>query len=120
MSLGYRTVQRPPAGHNELLGGHGEDSIYAGPIGDVIWGDYKPSGQPETQVDHLYGGPGRDFIYASHGTNIIRSGGGAEVIHAHFGHGEITCSPRTTLFLSHRSHRRYRLHGCRNISYWGY
>jgi hypothetical protein len=26
-------------GHNELLGGHGDDSIHAGPWGDVIWGD---------------------------------------------------------------------------------
>src|SRR3954452_5044553 len=29
-------------GHNELLGGHGGDTIHAGPWGDVLWGDYKP------------------------------------------------------------------------------
>src|SRR4051812_49486679 len=42
------------SGHNELLGGHGSDTVYAGPWGDVIWGDYKPSGQPTSQRDRLY------------------------------------------------------------------
>src|SRR4051812_8938087 len=59
------------AGHNELLGGHGNDALYAGPWGDVLWADYKPSGQPTTQVDRVFGGNGRDSIYASHGTNMV-------------------------------------------------
>ena len=105
------------ARHNELLGGHGDDLIHAGPWGDVLWGDYKPGGQPEDQRDRLAGGPGKDFIYASHGTNVISSGGGADVIHAHFGRGSISCSDTTTLFLSHVSRKRYRLHGCGTISY---
>jgi hypothetical protein len=105
-------------GHNELLGGHGSDTIHAGPAGDVIWGDYKPSGQPGTQHDTIVGGPGRDFVYASHGTNDISSGGGADVIHAHFGRGSIQCSPQTTLYLSRRSRPRYHLSGCRHISYF--
>jgi hypothetical protein len=107
-------------GHNELLGGHGDDTIYAGPNGDVIWGDYKPCCQPTTQVDHLYGGPGNDFIYASHGTDYIYTGGGVDVVHAHFGHGEIHCdSPTVTIYLTHKSRHRYKLFGCsrRNISY---
>jgi hypothetical protein len=104
-------------GHNELLGGHGSDTIHAGPRGDVIWGDYKPSGQPATQSDRLHGGPGRDVIYASHGTNRITSGGGPDVIHAHFGRGSIRCSATTTLFISRRSRPRYHLAGCRRISY---
>jgi hypothetical protein len=100
-------------GHNELLGGHGSDTIYAGPKGDVLWGDYKPCCQPTTQVDHLYGGPGNDFIYASHGTNYISTGGGVDVVHAHFGRGEIHCQSDTvTIYLSHRSKRRYQLIGC--------
>ena len=108
----------PAAVHNELLGGHGSDTIYAGPQGDVLWGDYKPSGQPTNQVDHLFGGPGADFIYASHGTNYIDSGAGADTIHAHFGSGQITCgSPSTVVYLSRRSRRRYKLSGCRHISY---
>jgi Ca2+-binding RTX toxin-like protein len=107
-----------PARHNELLGGHGNDVIVAGAAGDVLWGDYKPGGQPESQVDHLIGGPGRDFIYASHGTNVIETGAGRDVVHAHFGRGSITCgSARTIVFLSHRSRRGYALHGCKRISY---
>lgn len=105
-------------GHNELLGGHGSDVIHAGPAGDVIWGDYKPSGQPTSQVDTIYGGPGRDVIYASHGTNLIYSGGGPDVIHAHFGGGEIHCSPQTLLYLSRKSRKGYRLYGCKRISYF--
>ena len=100
-----------------MLGGHGNDTIHAGPWGDVIWGDYKPKGQPTTQVDRLYGGPEKDFIYAGHGWNTIRSGGGADRIHAHFGHGIIHCSRRTIAYLSHRSIKRYKLRGCRRISF---
>lgn len=105
-------------GHNELLGGHGSDTIHAGPAGDVIWGDYKPDGQPTTQVDVLDGGAGNDFIYASHGTNDISTGGGKDVVHAHFGRGRIRCgSARTIVFLSHKSRPGYHLAGCRRISY---
>jgi len=105
-------------GHNELLGGHGNDTIHAGPAGDVIWGDYKPCCQPETQVDHLYGGPGNDFIYASHGLNYIYTGGGRDVVHGHFGRGEIHCdSPHVLVYLSRRSRRLYRLFGCTHVSY---
>jgi hypothetical protein len=99
--------------HNELLGGNGDDVIHAGPAGDVIWGDYKPSGQPTAQVDHLYGGPGDDFIYTSHGTNYVYTGGGVDVVHAHFGRGEIHCdSPTVAVYMSRASRRRYRLFGC--------
>jgi Ca2+-binding RTX toxin-like protein len=109
---------RATAGHNELLGGHGSDTIYAGDAGDVIWGDYKPSGQPSTQTDRIYGGRGNDFIYASHGRNIIDTGSGRDVVHAHFGRGEIHCrSAQATVYLSHRSRGRYRLFSCRNLSY---
>jgi Ca2+-binding RTX toxin-like protein len=105
-------------GHNELLGGHGNDTIHAGPAGDVIWGDYKPSGQPTTQVDRLYGGPGNDFIYASHGTNYIRTGVGEDVVHAHFGRGTIDCgSIHTIVFISHASRPHYKLTGCTHVSY---
>ena len=114
---------RPLSGHpnanNELLGGHGNDTIHAGPWGDVIWGDYKPCCQPAKQVDNLYGGPGRDFIYASHGTNFIFTGGGRDEVHAHFGRGgEIHCESRGVLvYISHRSRPHYRLFGCHRISY---
>jgi hypothetical protein len=104
---------------DELLGGHGNDMIFGRRASDVIWGDYKPCCQPTTQVDHLYGGPGKDFIYASHGINFIYTGGGRDHVHAHFGSGgEIHCdSPRVLVYLSHRSRRHYHLYGCRHISY---
>ncbi len=117
-SLVRAALVPPGIGHNELLGGHGSDTIHAGPAGDVIWGDYKPSGQPATQVDHLYGGAGNDFIYASHGANFIYTGGGVDIVHAHFGHGAIHCdSPGVTVNLSHKSSRRYRLFGCQHVTY---
>jgi Ca2+-binding RTX toxin-like protein len=104
--------------HNELLGGHGNDTITASDVGDVIWGDYKPSGQPETQSDTLIGGPGKDHIYASHGTNVIVTNGGADQVHAHFGRGSITCTTKAPLvFLSHRSQKLYKLHGCTRITH---
>jgi len=103
--------------HNELLGGHGSDTIYGGSAGDVLWGDYKPCCQPTTQVDHIFAGPGNDFIYTSHGTNYVHTGGGRDVVHAHFGRGEIFCDSSTVMvFMSHVSRRRYRLHGCTHVS----
>jgi hypothetical protein len=112
-----------PAGerHNMLLGGHGDDVIHAGPWGDVIWGDYKcpcdgDTAQSTTQVDHLYGGPGKDFIFTSHGHNIVDGGGGPDVIHAHFGSGSITCGNEAVLYISNSARRRYALHDCPNIS----
>ena len=83
----------------------------------MLWGDYKPSGQPETQHDQLVGGAGKDFIYASHGTNDIVAGAGNDFVHAHFGRGEIDCGAGATVFLSHSSRRLYKLDGCRRISY---
>jgi Ca2+-binding RTX toxin-like protein len=107
-----------PGKHNEMLGGHGNDTITAADIGDVIWGDYKGSGQPTTQRDVLTGGPGKDHIYASHGTNTIVTKGGADQVHAHFGRGTITCTNRKPLiFLSHRSQKKYKLHGCTRITF---
>src|SRR5215211_5454880 len=112
LMMNSRDQSRPlnghPAKHNELLGGHGSDTIQAGNVGDVIWGDYKPCCQPTTQVDRLSGGPGNDHIYASHGVNYIRTGGGRDLVHAHFGRaGEIHCdSRRVKAYISHRSRGR--------------
>jgi Ca2+-binding RTX toxin-like protein len=105
-------------GHNELLGGHGNDTIFAGPWGDVLWADYKPSHQPSTQVDTLAGGPGRDFIYSSHGTNHITGGPGDDWIKAHFGKGTIDCGPgNDLLFISRKAQRHYAITGCEKISH---
>lgn len=106
------------SGHHELLGGHGSDTIHAGPQGDVIWGDYKPSGQPASQVDRLHGGAGRDFIYASHGTNVIRAGAGDDYVKAHFGKGIINCGPgNDLLYVSRRAQKSYKIKNCETISH---
>jgi hypothetical protein len=106
------------AGHNELLGGHGNDTIFAGPWGDVLWADFKPSHQPSTQTDTLIGGPGRDFIYASHGANTINAGPGDDWVKAHFGRGTIDCGPgRDLLFISRRAQRHFAITGCERISH---
>jgi hypothetical protein len=104
--------------HNELLGGHGNDTIHAGPNGDVLWGDYKPSGQPTGQRDVIVGGTGRDFIYASHGTNTIAAGAGNDWLKAHFGRGKIDCGPgRDVLYISRKAQRKYKISGCETISH---
>jgi Ca2+-binding RTX toxin-like protein len=104
--------------HNELLGGHGNDTLYAGPRGDVLWADYKPSGQPTTQVDRVFGANGRDFIYASHGTNMIAAGGGDDWVKAHFGSGTIDCGGgRDLLYISRRAQRHYTIRHCERISH---
>jgi Ca2+-binding RTX toxin-like protein len=113
-----RIVVHHTGRHNELLGGHGNDQIFAGPNGDVLWGDYKPSGQPSGQVDRLQGGPSRDFIYASHGRNLIAAGAGDDWIKAHFGRGVVDCGPgRDLLFISRRAQRHYLVSGCERISH---
>ena len=55
---GFVITDRP--GHSRLLGGHGDDTISASPWGDVIWGDYKPTGNTTRQSDRLSGGAGPD------------------------------------------------------------
>lgn len=106
------------SGHNELLGGHGDDTIFAGPHGDVLWGDYKPSGQPESQVDRIWGGDGDDFIYASHGYNNIQAGSGDDWIKAHFGRGIIDCGGgNDVLYVSRRAKKGYTIRNCETVSH---
>ncbi len=78
--------------HNWLLGGYGNDTIYGGEAGDVIWGDYQPSGQSESESDYLHGGNGNDWIYSSHGFNEIWTGGGDDHLLLVYGHGVIHCN----------------------------
>jgi hypothetical protein len=111
--------------HNWLLGGNGNDTIFAGARGDVIWGDYQPSGQPESQVDRLHGGAGADWIYSSHGFNEIWTGAGNDHLLLVYGHGIVYCDgaglktfvmdylpqnrPWTLMGCSHKVIDRYRV-----------
>ena len=102
--------------HNELLGGHGNDTIYAGPGGDVLWGDYLPNG-PARQRDKLFGGDGNDFIYGSKGRNLIRAGKGDDFIKARYGRGRIDCGEgNDILYTSRRFKRRYKIRRCERQS----
>jgi hypothetical protein len=110
-----QTVHGDPTEHNELLGGNGDDTLFGGNAGDVIWGDYEPSGQPSTQRDFLHGGDGNDWIYASHGYNEIWTGAGNDNIALVYGHGIVHCNGPGTKTLVVRylpQNRHYKLLGC--------
>jgi RTX calcium-binding nonapeptide repeat (4 copies) len=109
---GYKHV------HNELLGGNGNDTIWAGEEGDVIWGDFQPSGQPESQQDYLHGGAGNDFIYASHGHNVIWTGAGNDQLALVYGYGTVFCDGpglKTLVVRYLPQNRRFRLVGCKHV-----
>jgi RTX calcium-binding nonapeptide repeat (4 copies) len=101
--------------HNYLLGGNGNDTIWAGDAGDVVWGDSHPSGQPESQRDYLHGGRGADWLYASHGFNEIWTGAGNDHIALVYGHGVVHCDgPGLKTFVMRYlpSNRPWSLQGC--------
>lgn len=104
--------------HDELLGGHGNNVLTGGPAADVLWGDYKPGGQPANQHDVLIGGGGGDYIYASHGYNRILAGRGNDHIFAHFGTGVIDCGPgHDVVRVSRRGRRGWHIRHCETISH---
>jgi Ca2+-binding RTX toxin-like protein len=113
----YEQTDLVPAniGHNELLGGDGNDTIHAGGAGDVIWGDSHAEGNDTAQVDRLYGGAGDDWIYASHGTNYIWTGAGVDHLLLVYGHGVLYCNgPGRKILVMRKlsTNRHYRLVGC--------
>jgi Ca2+-binding RTX toxin-like protein len=118
LARGGSRVMTGRSGHNKLLGGHGSDTIHAGRWGDVIWGDYKPRGQPTSQHDRITGGNGRDHIYGSHGHNTIRAGGGNDWIKTHWGRGLVDCGGgRDVLYVSRRARPHYVIRNCERISH---
>ena len=105
--------------HNYLLGGYGDDTIYGGDAGDVIWGDYHPSGEP-TQTAVIHAGDGKNFIYSNDTVNFVWTGTNpATVVHAHEGSGVIHCeNAAIVVFTSHHALPHYKLDGCRHISFY--
>jgi hypothetical protein len=105
--------------HNYLLGGYGDDTIDGGNAGDVIWGDYHPSGESlQTAVIHAGNGP--NFIYVNDTVNYVWTGTNPDtVVHAHENSGVIHCqNPRIVVFTSHHALPHYKLDGCRRISFY--
>ncbi|MGH2903470.1 MAG: hypothetical protein ACRDK7_07805 [Solirubrobacteraceae bacterium] len=101
--------------HNMLLGGAGDDTIYAGDEGDVIWGDSHAGDNPTTQRDFLHGGPGEDWLYASHGYNEIWTGAGNDHVALVYGHGTVFCNGpgRKALVMRYLPRNRpWKLVGC--------
>ena len=75
-------------------------------------------GPAARQHDQIWGGPGRDHIYASHGKNAIRAGGGNDWIKAHFGRGLVDCGAgNDLLYISRRAQKHYKIRGCERISH---
>ena len=106
--------------HNYLLGGYGDDTIYGGNAGDVIWGDYHESGWPSSQTAVIHAGNGSNFIYANDTVNYVWTGTNpATVVHAHENSGVIHCeNPQIVVFTSRNALPHYKLDGCRRISFY--
>jgi hypothetical protein len=108
--------------HNWLLGGYGNDTIIGGDRGDVIWGDYHPSGEPRSQTATIHAGDGRNVIYANDTLDYVWTGTNPyTVVHAHASgiSGAIHCqSPYIVVYLSTVSERHFKLDGCRRISHY--
>jgi Ca2+-binding RTX toxin-like protein len=103
---------------DELLGHHGSDHLRGRGGSDVLWGDYDPNGQPASQVDYISGGAGTDFIYGSHGRNVISGGPGNDAISVHYGRGIVDCGPGRDIYHVARSRKKgYRFRNCEKVDY---
>jgi RTX calcium-binding nonapeptide repeat (4 copies) len=113
------TLTGEPGVHNYLLGGYGNDTIIGGQAGDVIWGDYRPSGESrQTAVIHAGNGP--NFIYANDTLNYVWTGTNPDtVVHAHEDGGIIHCeNSHIVVFTSHHALPHWKLEGCRHVSFY--
>jgi hypothetical protein len=118
----HHTIVGEKGVHNWLLGGYGSDTIIGGNIGDVIWGDYHPSGEPKHQTAIIHAGNGRNVIYANDTLDYVWTGSNPKtIVHAHASgiSGVIHCgSSRQVMFLSNVSERHFQLIGCGRVSHY--
>jgi hypothetical protein len=104
--------------NDKLLGGHGNDTIIGHGGSDVIWGDYKPTGNPTAQRDVVRAGSGDDWVYGSHGRNTIYAGAGNDTVRVWFGRGFVNCGPgNDILYVSHASGKHVKRRNCERISH---
>jgi Ca2+-binding RTX toxin-like protein len=110
------TIEGGPK-NDELLGGHGDDVIWGHGKHDVIWGDHKATGNTKRQVDTMYGGPGKDWIYASHGRNVIDGGAGDDTIRVWFGRGRVDCGAGDDdiLYVSKTQNKKVKRKNCERV-----
>jgi len=118
----HHTIVGEKGVHNWLLGGYGSDTIIGGNIGDVIWGDYHPSGEPKHQTAIIHAGNGRNVIYANDTLDYVWTGSNPKtIVHAHGSgiSGVIHCgSSQQVMFLSNVSEKHFTLIGCGRISHY--
>jgi Ca2+-binding RTX toxin-like protein len=106
-------------GNDEMLGGPGSDTFYGGPGNDVIWGDRYPSPNGPDQTDRIYAGSGNNWIYTSHGYNIVHMGSGNNHVFAFYGHGTINCGPgHNIVYVQHPAFNEYTLKHCEVVRQW--
>ena len=109
-----------PDKHNYLLGGYGDDTIDGGEAGDVIWGDYHPSGGASARPRSSTPATGQNFIYANDTLNYVWTGTNPKtVVHAHEDGGVIHCeNPHQIVYTSHHAMPHWKLDGCRHVSFY--
>lgn len=106
------------AASDELLGHHGDDTVTGGVGSDVLWGDWDPRNNNESQHDVLRGGSGNDWLYSSHGTNALSGGPGTDHIWAYYGHGVIDCGSGDHDVARIRLGAPYKVRNCETIGHF--